>query len=86
MPRAVIHYDEIGMVKYLADEGVELFVVDERAPDDRVYRTSPDPIPDGILEGPAGYRGDGSRSEAVIHRALRNSISQSHLREVSKED
>lgn len=34
----VVHYDERGEVRYLVNgEAVRLFIVDDRAPDDRVY-------------------------------------------------
>jgi hypothetical protein len=37
MPTVIIRFDETGELHYLATEGVSLYIVDERAPHDRVY-------------------------------------------------
>jgi high-affinity K+ transport system ATPase subunit B len=36
--RAVLHFDRYGNATILADGGVEVYCIDENAPDDRVYR------------------------------------------------
>lgn len=51
MPRIVIYRDEDGAMTVLADRGVDVYYVDERAPSDRIYRASPDPIPGNFLDG-----------------------------------
>lgn len=60
MSRVVVHYDAEGILRYLADDGVTVYVVDERAPGDRIYRPRTEPIPAGTLDGPVGHAGDGS--------------------------
>lgn len=37
MTRVVVHYDEDGEVSFYVEPGVTLLIVDERAPNDRVY-------------------------------------------------
>ena len=39
-PRVVVHIDEFGNHGYLTDGDIDLFCIDERAPNDRVYQFS----------------------------------------------
>lgn len=48
--RAVLHMDEDGNHHYYADADVELYVVCDFAPSDRVYKAIAGPIPDGFLD------------------------------------
>lgn len=45
-PRVVLHWDALGIFHFLAEAGVEVICVDERAGEDRVYRTPGDNAPD----------------------------------------
>lgn len=40
MSTVIVHYDEQGKVSYRVEGDVRLLIVDERAPDDRVYEIS----------------------------------------------
>lgn len=66
MNRVVVHYDERGEVTYYADGDVQLLIVDERAPDDRVYewldRDAPGAIDGVIGKSHVGNRWDGSKA------------------------
>lgn len=61
--RVVVHFDETGFIRTYADDGAEIYWVDERCPNDRVYRATPDAIPDDMLGGSIGFAGDRSASE-----------------------
>ena len=61
--RVVIHYNETGDMSVHADDGVEVLVVCDFTPADRIYRMSHSPIPSGLIEGPIGHAGDGSSAE-----------------------
>lgn len=65
-PRVALSYDTDGNVTVYADADVEIISVCDHTPHDRLYRLSPAPIPDGMLDGPIGYSGDGSRSEMIV--------------------
>jgi hypothetical protein len=66
-PIVVIHQDEQGEITVFSDDGVTIFWVDERAPDDRVYEMTRHPIPSGMLHGPVGRHKDGSSADAKAH-------------------
>ncbi len=59
-PRAVIHFDEDGWPTFYSDDTVDVIIVDDRAPNDRIYRQDPRPIPSGMLDGRIGTKHDGS--------------------------
>jgi hypothetical protein len=83
-----VHYDEHGEIEFhvFGDERVRLFIVDERAPNDRVYeytsRTDPAALrmltPEGV---DIGNRND-ERHEAIAHRILSRQDGKPHLRSV----
>lgn len=58
--RVMIHSDEDGMIFVYADTDVEVYWVDERTPEDRIYRMDPGLIPEGALTGDVGHKNDGS--------------------------
>lgn len=58
--RVVIHIDENGSQRVFSDGDVEVFFVDEGCPRDRVYRASPNPVPDGMIYGCIGHMDDGT--------------------------
>ena len=64
-PRVLIDWKENGDFTVYADGEVEVFSRSEHIPDDMLYRFSPDPIPEGWLDGPFGYIGDGSLADAT---------------------
>ena len=81
-PRVVFHIDETGGVQVYQDEGVDVFCVSELAPNDRVYRYSPDPIPDEMLDGEVGHYADGSAAHARVTRAVKEAYGIPLLEEV----
>ena len=83
--RAVIHWRNDGSFAVYADDGVEVISVSDFAPDDRLYRMSPDPIPDDLLDGPVGHIGDGSAAEVKAIRVIKELHGESHLQEVTDE-
>lgn len=82
-PFAVVHIHQNGDIDYWSSEGVQLFVVDENAPGDRIYRTS------GVLSvGEAakilgtdeiGSKDDGSPANARAHAVVAYMDGRSHL-------
>ncbi len=72
--RVVVQIDEDGELSYFAGTGVELFVVDERAPNDRVYRWSTSATPaeiDQVLsDDPIGHRFDDSEAARKLGQRL----------------
>lgn len=74
MPRVVVQIDEAGDLHYYAEAGIELLVVDERAPTDRVYKwstTSTAAEIDSILaDDPVGHRFDGSDAAHKLGQRL----------------
>lgn len=74
MPRVVVHIDEDGLISYYVGSGVELFIVDEAAPSDRVYRWSGVAAPEEIerlLGGdPVGHRFDDSNAARKLGQRL----------------
>ena len=85
MARVVIHQDETGWPVVYADGEVEVFWVDEGAPDDRTYKMSPEPVPDGILDAEHGYMDDGTAASIKAERAKRELAGERHLSIVSPE-
>ena len=69
-PRVVIDWDSHGRHTVHADDGVEVFDRTIHHPDDVLYRYSPAPIPDGWLDGPIGYLGDGSAADQFAEAFL----------------
>lgn len=69
----VVHFDEYGEMNYhvYGDEGVRLFIVDDRAPHDRVYewtqRESPSALRDMIPEGVEIGHCNDARHAAIEH-------------------
>lgn len=62
--RVVIHFDERGEPTYYVEGGARLLIIDERAPNDRVYefsnRSTAAEIDDLIGDDAVGSRFDGS--------------------------
>lgn len=62
--RVVIHFDERGKPTYYVEGGARLLIIDERAPNDRVYefsdRSTAAEIDDIIGDDTVGSRFDGS--------------------------
>ena len=63
-PTVVVRYDEAGELEFYAEGSVRLFIVDERAQDDRVYeirdRYTRSDIRELIGDEKIGHRFDGS--------------------------
>jgi hypothetical protein len=74
MPRVIVHIDEDGQFSYYTEAGVELLFVDERAPDDRVYKwsgTATTAEVESILsDDPAGHRFDDSEAAITLGQRL----------------
>ncbi|MFE8106896.1 hypothetical protein [Sphingomonas melonis] len=76
----VVHFDEDGEQTYhvFGSEGIRLFIVDERAPNDRVYevvsREDPATFRDLVPEGAEIGSSQDERHPAIVHRinALRD--------------
>ncbi len=66
MNRVVVHYDENGEATFYAEGDVQLLIVDERAPNDRVYecsdRSDASEIDEIIGTDKIGTRFDGSKA------------------------
>lgn len=70
--RAVIHFlSDLGEFVAYVDDGVEVIVVSDAAPSDRLYRMTTRPIPPGLLDGEIGHEGDGKLHPAKAERILR---------------
>lgn len=81
-PKVVLYAAENGNVTVYFDEGVQVFWVDDRAPQDRVYEMSQRDVPDGLVDGPVGRAGDGSPAEARAFRAVAEHCGERHLKPV----
>lgn len=86
MDKVVVHFDADGEVNfYVAGDATRLLIVDERAPNDRVYewlsRSSQEEIDHIIGEGAVGSSKD-ARHAAISARILAALDGQSHLRPV----
>ncbi len=84
----VIHYNERGEINYHAiGDGLRLFIVDDRASDDRVYewlsRSEPEEFVELVPEGSViGNRHD-ARHEAVAGRVRAFRAGRRHLEAVA---
>lgn len=67
--RVALVYDEAGNVEVYADKGVTIISVCDHAPEDRLYRLAPAPIPDGLLDGYIGHAGDETRADRLATAA-----------------
>jgi len=87
---AIVHYDEHGVETFhiCGDARFRLFVVDDRAPNDRVYemtdRCKADDIKKLMRDDPIGHRND-SRHAAIEARILEAATGAPRLRPVSQE-
>lgn len=55
VPRVAVHFDEHGNADYLSDGGeVDLLIIDERCPRDRVYLHGSHPAKDGDIDALIG--------------------------------
>ena len=63
LPCVVIDHDEAGNHCVYADPGVVVFSRSAHIPGDALYRYSPSAVPEGWLDRPAGFYGDGSAAE-----------------------
>lgn len=72
-PCVVIDQDSEGNVRVYADGDVQIYIRNEHVPRDKLYRYAPPQIPDGWLDRPAGFCGDGSEAEfrALVISELR---------------
>lgn len=71
LPCVVIDFDKKGNHRVYADPGAVVFSRTTDIPDDGLYRYSPPAIPDGWLDRPAGFLGDGSAAEQRAHAAMK---------------
>lgn len=85
-PRVVIHQNELGDISVMADDGVEVFWVDDRSLNDRVYRMDGPPIPEDMLSGTIGHSSDGSRAATRLNAAVAHLEGRSHLSLVENEN
>ena len=69
--KVVFHIGENGDVAIYADGDVNVYWVSELTPNDRIYQGSPDPIPDGMLDGHIGHKNDDSPAAKKLSRLVR---------------
>lgn len=69
-PRVAVVYDEDGNVTIYADPRVTVISVCDHTPQDRLYRLTTPPIPDGMLDGSIGFAGDESVADRKARAAL----------------
>ena len=67
--RVALVYDEAGNVEVYADKGVTIISVCDHTPGDRLYRLTPAPIPDGMLDGHIGHAGDETQADRLANAA-----------------
>lgn len=77
--RVVIRFDEGGGFAVYADDGVEVFTVCDFTPEDRVYRMSPEPVPEGMIGDGVGHKDDGSPASVRAQAALAKIEGRPHL-------
>lgn len=69
-PRVALHFDEDGNLAVLAEPGVAVFWVDDRMPNDRVYRQGHIATKaqiDGVIgDGPVGDSGDARQARLKV--------------------
>ena len=70
--RVVIYRSEDGMQTVFSDAGIEVYWVDETAPNDRIYQMNPDPIPTNLISGTIGHAKDGSAAMIKAERFARS--------------
>ncbi len=74
IPRVVVHIDKNGQFSYYTEPGVELLFVDERAPDDRVYKwsetTTTAEVERILGDDPVGHRFDDSDAAHQLGQRL----------------
>lgn len=82
-PVAIIYINEDGETEYHVTEGVRLFIVDERAPEDRVFEVTPKSTHVEVMaiigDSPIGHEGD-SRHEAIAARVREAETGEPRLR------
>lgn len=84
----IVHRQENGDVNYhvAGDDRVRVFIVDEQAPDDRVYewtqRCDRSVVDEILGDSPRGHKGD-ARHEALKHKIERAMEGRSHLEPVN---
>jgi hypothetical protein len=89
-PTVIVHFDEQGELNYHVQGDVRMFIVDERAPDDRVYEWTPRATPEaiGAMLGPdpdIGSSGD-ARHAALAARIEAAQQGRAHLHAVEGND
>jgi hypothetical protein len=76
MNRVVVHYDEAGEVSFYVEPGSTLLIVDERAPDDRVYehydRSTKAEVDAVLGDSKIGNRFDGSAAAKKLGQVATN--------------
>lgn len=77
--RVVIHYDEAGEISVYSDDGTDIYWVDERVPNDRIYQMGNYAIPDGLLVGDIGHMDDESPASIRANAAISRIEGRSHL-------
>jgi hypothetical protein len=88
-PTAIVHIDDEGTPLFMFNGGVDFFIVDERAPYDRVYRMTVEVPRDEVLRvlgnSPVGHMNDDrwAGAKAVIEEAL---FDEPRLTVVPKDD
>lgn len=80
----IVHFDQEGEIYYhVIGDGVRLFIVDERAPHDRVYewlpRAEPYVLDVMIPEGSTIGSNQDERHAAIEHMVLRHMGGKAHL-------
>jgi len=72
--RVIVRIDEDGLIEYHVGSGVELLIVDEGVPTDRVYRWSgvatADEIDSILSDDPVGHRFDDSENARKLGQRL----------------
>ncbi|MCW2309703.1 hypothetical protein [Rhodobium gokarnense] len=84
--RVVIWQDGDRWLTVFADEGVEVFWVDEGAKADRTYKMTPSPVPEGLLDDEYGYADDGSAASIRANRAMAAIEGRPFLQAVRKDE
>ncbi len=77
--RVAIHQDEDGTYDVYHDEGVEVIIVCDFAPADRLYKMKRYPIPERMLDGDVGRLDDDSPAQKRALRAVADFHGEKHL-------
>jgi len=86
--RVVINMNLDGCIEVITDEPCEVFTVDDRAPNDRVYRlteghmVSRAAVDAALRDDPVGHSGD-ERHAAISNRILSAADGKPHLKPVN---